>query len=83
MRNSHTEGLHYLNPIDTSACIMLSLYYLSKNPADIEVYVSTDKLTKLELANNSTLSQPDLNQIETIFQGVNFLLKKSSQIKWT
>ena len=69
MRNAHTFGLHFLNPIDTSACVMLMLYYMNQSATNVDVFCATDKLNQIELANNSH-SQPDLTQIEAIFQGV-------------
>lgn len=70
MRNGHTNGLNYLNPIDTSSCIMLTLYYMNQDPTNVDVFTASDKLTKLELADNRTHSTPDLSTIENIFQGV-------------
>lgn len=72
MRNAHTLGLHFLNPIDTSASVMLLLYYMNQAPINVDVFCATDKLNQIELANNSSHSKPDLTMIETIFQGVCF-----------
>lgn len=70
MRNGHTNGLAYLNPIDTSACILLTLYHTNANASNVTVFAASDKLTQLELADKNTQSKPDLNTIETLFQGV-------------
>ena len=68
MRNDHTEGMHHLNPIDTTACVLLTLYYLNENPTNMSMFAATDKLNKFEMND-----KPDLSSIETIFQGVTCL----------
>ena len=68
MRNDHTESLHCLNPIDTSACIILTLSYMQENSSNIDFYAATDKLNSFNL--NEKQTSPDLTTIETIFQGV-------------
>ena len=69
MRNAHTDGLNHLNPIDTSACILLTLHHLGKRSDQtnsLDIYVSTDKLEQVKLNDRNA----DLNTIETVFQGV-------------
>ena len=56
MRNDHTEGMHHLNPIDTSACILLTLYYLNENASNMRLFAATDKLEKFELNDRADLS---------------------------
>ena len=70
MRNGHTLGLTNLNPLDTSACVMLTLYYTNADPAKVTVFAASDKLTQIELAANGNAAKPDLATIERIFQGV-------------
>ena len=67
MRNDHTENLHCLSPIDTSACIVLTLNYMQEN-SNIDFYAATDKLNKLNL--NEKQTSPDLTITKAIFQGV-------------
>lgn len=69
MRNGHTLGLTNLNPLDTSACVMLTLYYSNADPAKVTVFAASDKLTQIELAANGNAAKPDLATIERIFQG--------------
>lgn len=66
MRNDHTDGLYHLNPIDVCACIMLTSYYMNEKSSNVALFAATDKLNKFEL----NIAEPDLNAIETIFQGV-------------
>lgn len=70
MRNAHTLGYTNLNPIDTSACVMLTLYYANAEPTNVSVFVAADKLSQLELADPQIQSKPDLATIERLFQGV-------------
>lgn len=70
MRNGHTHGLTYLNPIDTSACIMLTLYYGNADPTHVSVFAASDKLSQFELADQHTQAWPDLATVERLFQGV-------------
>ncbi len=72
MRNGHTDGITCLNPIDTSACIMIQLYYMMENKANLDIFAVTDKLNKMNMIDaQNTEARPDLNSIELLFQGVN------------
>ena len=73
MRNAHTLGYTNLNPIDTSACVMLTLYYANAEPTNVSVFVAADKLSQLELADQQIQSKPDLATIERLFQEVGYL----------
>ena len=71
MRNAHTLGTYtHLNPIDASACVMLTLYYANAEPTNVTVFAASDKLSQLELADQQTQAKPDLATIERLFQGV-------------
>lgn len=70
MRNAHTLGTYtHLNPIDASACVMLTLYYANAEPTNVTVFAASDKLSQLELADQQTQAKPDLATIERLFQG--------------
>jgi hypothetical protein len=72
MRNGHTDGITCLNPIDTSACIMIQLHYMMENNANLDVFAVTDKLNRMNLVDiQNAQAKPDLNSIESLFQGVN------------
>ena len=75
MRNDCTDGLSFLSPIDTSSCIMLTLYYMNQNQANVDACAVTDKLNQLELIdkNAPNVQHPDLNVVENIFKRVNDL----------
>lgn len=71
MRNGHTDGIACLNPIDTSACIMIQLYYMMENKTNLDIFAVTDKLNKMNVIDSQNpQAQPDLNLIESLFQGV-------------
>ena len=71
MRNGHTDGIACLNPIDTSACIMIQLYYMMENKSNLDIFAVTDKLNKMNVIDSQNpQAQPDLNLIESLFQGV-------------
>ena len=72
MRNGQTYGLKHLSPIDTSACILLTLHHLGKRKDQtnsLSIFASTDKFEEVELSNIN----PNLNTIETIFQKVSIV----------
>jgi hypothetical protein len=73
MKSSLTNGVHCLKAIQTSACILSNLYYLSGELAssNLKVFMSTDKLVELEMASDSQLSTPTLSTLDSIFQNVN------------
>lgn len=70
MRNTTTLGLNYLNPLETSSAILLNLYYLNTHPNNVDLFVASDRLTRVELATNNSESEPNLGTIEHILQGV-------------
>jgi hypothetical protein len=75
MRNDSTHGLRPLSPIDTSSCILLTLYYLNQNQANVDAFAVTDKLNQLDLKakNSQQPTEPDLNAVENIFKEVIYL----------
>ena len=77
MRNDCTDGFNFLNPIDTSSCIMLTLYYMNQDQANVDVFTVTDKINQIELAD----TKPDLNLVKNIFQGVNIISIKIMHMK--
>jgi len=72
MKSSLTNGVHCLKAIQTSACILSNLYYLSGELAssNLKVFMCTDKLVELEMASDSQLSTPTLSTLDSIFQNV-------------
>ena len=72
MRSGRTLGVSVLNPLDISASIMLSMYYKSGKPTNVDMFAYTDKINLLNL-----YDKPDFTTMEAIFQGV-----KSSKIKF-
>ncbi|CAF0711471.1 unnamed protein product [Brachionus calyciflorus] len=69
MRNSNTLGLNYLNPLETSICVLLTIFYLNNIPTNVDVFVSSDRLTRIELADKNTQAEPDLGSLDQIVQG--------------
>ena len=67
MRTSHASGLNLLNPIDISACLILTLYYTAPNKSDLDLFACTDKISHLK---TDEMKEPDLNNIENWFQEV-------------
>ena len=75
MRNDKTFSIPSLNPIDTSACIMIQLYYMMENKSSLDFFISADKLIKMELKDRrNPQAEPDLSLCDTLFQGVIFCL---------
>jgi hypothetical protein len=72
MKNSLTNGVHCLKAIQTSACILSNLFYLSGELAssNFKVFMSAEKLVELELAGDSRLAKPTLGSLDSIFQNV-------------
>ena len=77
MRNDSTYGLSFLNPIETSSAIMLTLYYLSQSHSNVDILSVNDKLSQLDPIdkNSSDPNKPTLSFVETIFQKVSFFHK--------
>lgn len=72
MRNATTLGLNYLNPLETSLAIILTLYYLNTNPNNVDLFVASDRLSRVELADKNSHSEPNLGTIDHLLQGVKF-----------
>ena len=67
MRNGHANGISVLNPIDISACLMMTLLYTSKRRTNIDLFACSDQIKYLQL---NEKDDPDLNTIENMYQEV-------------
>ncbi|RNA30717.1 60 kDa SS-A Ro ribonucleo [Brachionus plicatilis] len=85
MRNATTLGLNYLNPLETSSAILLTLYYLNSNPNNVDLFVASDRLTRVELADKNSQSEPNLGTIDQILQGFVSIEKNPTDkiFEWT
>lgn len=85
MRNTNTHGLNYLNPLETSSSILLTLYYLNNIQTNVDVFVASDRLTRIELADKNTQAEPDLGSIDHVLQGFVSIEKNPTDkiFEWT